>query len=40
MKKNHACIPYVNARGEVIDPADQLGIGCPVCQPPDGRVAS
>lgn len=25
----HRCPLYVNARGEVIDPADQDGIGCP-----------
>lgn len=34
----HRCRKYLNACGEVIDPADQGGIGCPVCYPPDGRV--
>lgn len=34
----HRCQPYRNARGERIDPAEQSGIGCPTCCPPDGRV--
>jgi hypothetical protein len=34
----HVCHPYRNVRGELIDPADQGGIGCPVCWPDDGRV--
>jgi hypothetical protein len=34
----HACRPYRNVRGELIDPAQQGGIGCPVCCPDDGRV--
>lgn len=34
----HKCQLYVNARGEVINPHDQDGIGCPVCMPPNGRV--
>lgn len=31
--RRHRCPKYVNARGEVIDPAQQSGIGCHVCQP-------
>jgi hypothetical protein len=37
-QRAHVCRPYRNARGEVIDPAEQDGIGCPVCWPEDGRV--
>ena len=32
----HVCNPYRNVRGELIDPAQQGGIGCPVCWPDDG----
>jgi hypothetical protein len=35
--QGHDCPRYLNARGELIDPKDQDGIGCPVCYPPDGR---
>jgi hypothetical protein len=38
MEQAHVCRPYRNARGELIDPAQQGGIGCPVCCPDDGRV--
>ena len=31
--KNHECVRYQNARGELIDPNDQNGIGCNVCRP-------
>jgi hypothetical protein len=34
----HVCRPYRNVRGEVIDPAQQGGIGCPICWPDEGRV--
>ena len=34
----HRCKPYLNSRGEIIDPACQAGIGCQVCNPPDGRI--
>ena len=34
----HRCKPYLNSRGEIIDPARQSGIGCPVCNPPGGRI--
>ena len=37
-KTQHVCRPYRNVRGELIDPAQQGGIGCPVCWPDDGRV--
>jgi hypothetical protein len=37
-QKKHVCRPYRNVRGELIDPAQQGGIGCPVCLPDDGRV--
>jgi hypothetical protein len=33
---DHICSIYLNARGELIDPKDQGGIGCPT----DGRVRS
>ena len=36
----HKCKPYTTARGELVNPANQGGIGCPVCLPPDGRVHS
>jgi hypothetical protein len=38
MQKAHVCKPYRNVRGELIDPAQQGGFGCPVCWPDDGRV--
>lgn len=34
---SHQCRFYMNARLEVIDPAEQGGIGCKICLPPDGR---
>jgi hypothetical protein len=37
--QGHKCARYINARGEMIDPAKQNGIGCRVCCAPDGRVS-
>ena len=37
-KMQHVCRPYRNVRGELIAPAQQGGIGCPLCWPDDGRV--
>jgi hypothetical protein len=34
--QSHRCQKYANARGEIIDPAAQSGIGCPVCEARDG----
>lgn len=33
LQVGHTCPPYVNARGEVVHPADQHGLGCPICFP-------
>ena len=35
----HRCATYISARDEVCDPAEQEGIGCPRCYPPDGRAS-